>query len=63
MERADGVREDPSSWSEVLRERVRQEEVGVIPFTLVLDYEHWSYRTYVGVYRTCAHGKQEVSDG
>ncbi|KAI9790142.1 MAG: tRNA(m(1)G37)methyltransferase [Peltula sp. TS41687] len=39
----DGL-EDPSTWSEVLRRRVREEEVGIVPFTLVLDYAFWSYR-------------------
>lgn len=38
---------DASTWSSSLREAVATEELGVIPFDLQIDYEYWTYRTYV----------------
>lgn len=35
--------EDQSTWSKSLREGVEKEEVGVIPYELKLDYDHWNY--------------------
>jgi len=41
------VRTDPSTWSPILKEAVKGEDVGVIPYDLKLDYNYWTYRTYV----------------
>ncbi|KAL2066463.1 hypothetical protein VTL71DRAFT_2534 [Oculimacula yallundae] len=35
--------EDPSTWSAALREAVKAEDVGVIPYELNLDYNYWTY--------------------
>ncbi|CZT42249.1 probable protein MET-10 [Rhynchosporium secalis] len=35
--------EDPSTWSDALREAVKAEDVGVIPYDLKLDYNYWTY--------------------
>ncbi|KAH7370623.1 guanine-N(1)--methyltransferase-like protein [Rhexocercosporidium sp. MPI-PUGE-AT-0058] len=35
--------EDPSTWSAALREAVKGEDVGVIPYDLKLDYNYWTY--------------------
>lgn len=43
--RADGVREDPSTWSPLLKQRVEEQQVGLIPYLLELNYDHWTYRT------------------
>ena len=40
-------RTDPSTWSPTLTEAVKGEDVGVIPYDLKLDYNYWTYRTYV----------------
>lgn len=37
---------DPATWSEVLREAVKQEELRVIPFDMKLDYNYWTYRKF-----------------
>lgn len=36
----------PETWSQVLRDAVKAEELGVVDYELVLDYDHWNYRTY-----------------
>src|SRR5439155_6178149 len=38
---------DQATWSSTLKELVKEEEVGVIPYTLRLSYDYWTYRTYV----------------
>ena len=38
---------DTSTWGERLSELVRGEDVKIIPYALKLDYEYWTYRTYV----------------
>ncbi|KAH0538844.1 hypothetical protein FGG08_004561 [Glutinoglossum americanum] len=35
--------DDRETWSSTLKELVRVEEVGVIPYTLRLDYDYWTY--------------------
>jgi tRNA (guanine37-N1)-methyltransferase len=35
--------EDQKTWSKSLREGVEKEEVGIIPYELKLDYDHWNY--------------------
>ncbi|KAG9231609.1 guanine-N(1)--methyltransferas-like protein [Amylocarpus encephaloides] len=35
--------EDSSTWSSALQEAVKQEDVGVIPYGLQLDYDYWTY--------------------
>ena len=35
---------DPTTWSSILQEAVRTEEVKVIPYDLTLDYDYWTYR-------------------
>jgi hypothetical protein len=39
---------DPKTWSPILQQAVKAQELGVIPFNLELDYDYWTYRTYVG---------------
>lgn len=34
---------DPATWSPILQQAVSAKEVGVIPFQLELDYDHWTY--------------------
>lgn len=38
---------DPTTWSTLLQEAVKAEELKVIPYNLTLDYNYWTYRTYV----------------
>lgn len=38
---------DPTTWSSTLHEAVKGQELGIIPFDLELDYDYWTYRTYV----------------
>jgi len=38
---------DSNTWSKVLREASENDEIKVIPYDLVLDYNYWQYRTYV----------------
>ncbi|KAH8591959.1 Met-10+ like-protein-domain-containing protein [Bisporella sp. PMI_857] len=35
--------EDPSTWSEIIQEAVKTEEIRVIPYDLKLDYNYWTY--------------------
>ncbi|RFU34301.1 hypothetical protein B7463_g2005, partial [Scytalidium lignicola] len=35
--------EDPATWSSILQEAVKAQEMGVIPFNLDLDYNYWTY--------------------
>jgi tRNA (guanine37-N1)-methyltransferase len=37
---------DPTTWSSILQEAVKAEELKVIPFSLKLDYTYWTYRMY-----------------
>jgi len=39
--------DDSSTWSRVLQEASERDEIKVIPYDLVLDYDYWQYRTYV----------------
>ena len=39
---------DPHTWSSILQQAVEAKELGIIPFELRLDYDYWTYRTYVG---------------
>jgi len=41
------VATDPTTWSPILQEAVKAQEIGIIPFDLKLDYNYWTYRTYV----------------
>ncbi|KAF3769071.1 hypothetical protein M406DRAFT_249769 [Cryphonectria parasitica EP155] len=34
----------PETWGPVVSELVRQEEVGIVPYELQLDYDYWTYR-------------------
>jgi len=34
------------TWSSILQEAVKAEEVKVIPYDLTLEYDYWTYRTY-----------------
>lgn len=34
---------DPTTWSPILQEAVKAQDLGVIPFDLSLDYDHWNY--------------------
>lgn len=45
--------EDPSTWSTILQEAVKKQEVKVVPYDLKLEYDYWTYRTYVGATRCC----------
>ncbi len=36
---------EPETWGPVLKEGVEKQELGVVPYKLELDYNHWSYRT------------------
>jgi hypothetical protein len=38
---------DSTTWSPILHQAVSAKELGVIPFSLHLDYDYWTYRTYV----------------
>lgn len=38
---------DQATWGPTLKKLVEAEKVGVIPYTLRLDYDYWTYRTYV----------------
>jgi tRNA (guanine37-N1)-methyltransferase len=38
---------DPKTWSTVLQEAVKAEDLKVIPYNLTLDYNYWTYRTLV----------------
>ena len=38
---------DSNTWSQVLQEASEKDEIDVIPYDLVLDYNYWQYRTYV----------------
>lgn len=40
---------DPSTWSPYLQEAVKSEDIGVVEYDLKLDYEYWTYRTYVEI--------------
>ncbi|CAD6443429.1 b6d52a30-d5b0-40bd-9ac4-54a4088d854b [Sclerotinia trifoliorum] len=35
--------DDPTTWSPILQEAVKAQELGVIPFDLTLNYDHWNY--------------------
>ncbi|KAF7927831.1 hypothetical protein EAE99_005208 [Botrytis elliptica] len=35
--------DDPTTWSPILHEAVKAQELGVIPFDLTLGYDHWNY--------------------
>lgn len=35
---------EPDTWGPVLTELVSQQEVGLVPYELRLDYEYWTYR-------------------
>ncbi|KAH8820361.1 guanine-N(1)--methyltransferase-like protein [Xylogone sp. PMI_703] len=35
--------EDPTTWSPMLQDAVKAQEMGVIPFNLELDYNYWTY--------------------
>jgi tRNA (guanine37-N1)-methyltransferase len=38
---------DLRTWSSILQQAVKAQELGVILFNLNLDYNYWTYRTYV----------------
>lgn len=33
----------PETWSESLKEAVKAEELGVVDYELLLDYNYWNY--------------------
>ncbi|KAE9372253.1 guanine-N(1)--methyltransferas-like protein [Stipitochalara longipes BDJ] len=35
--------EDPTTWSTILQEAVKAEELKIIPYNLTLDYNYWTY--------------------
>ncbi|ESZ92813.1 hypothetical protein SBOR_6800 [Sclerotinia borealis F-4128] len=35
--------DDPTTWSPVLQEAVKAQDLGVIPYDLTLNYDHWNY--------------------
>lgn len=37
---------DPTTWSSILQEAVKAEEIKVIPYDLTLEYDYWTYRAY-----------------
>lgn len=39
----------PETWSESLKEAVKAEEVGVVDYELVLDYNYWNYCRFLAV--------------
>lgn len=39
--------DDWNTWSKVLQEASEKDEIKVIPYDLVLDYDYWQYRTCV----------------
>jgi hypothetical protein len=42
---------DPTTWSTILQQAVKAEELKVIPYSLTLDYNYWTYRGYIGEYQ------------
>jgi tRNA (guanine37-N1)-methyltransferase len=39
---------DPATWSSILKQAVEAKELSLLPYELTLDYNYWTYRTYVG---------------
>ncbi|RAL61690.1 hypothetical protein DID88_002758 [Monilinia fructigena] len=35
--------DDPTTWSPILQEAVKAQDLGVISYNLTLDYDHWNY--------------------
>lgn len=42
---------DPTTWSADLQQAVKEDDIGIIPYDLTLDYNYWTYRMYVGYYQ------------
>jgi tRNA (guanine37-N1)-methyltransferase len=42
---------DPTTWSSILQDAVKGEELGVIPFDLNLDYDYWTYCDYIIIHK------------
>ena len=40
---------DPKTWSDVLQDAVKAEDLGIIPYDLKLEYDYWNYRTFAKV--------------
>jgi hypothetical protein len=34
----------PDTWGPVLKDGIRKQDLGVVPYELQLDYDYWSYR-------------------
>lgn len=34
---------DPTTWSPILQEAVKAQELGIIQYDLTLDYDYWNY--------------------
>jgi tRNA (guanine37-N1)-methyltransferase len=41
--RSDIKHDDSSTWSSTIQELIKAERIGVIPFTVDLDYDYWNY--------------------
>ncbi len=39
---------DDSTWSPKLSDLVKSSQVAIMPYELAVDYNYWTYRTYVG---------------
>lgn len=50
---------DPTTWSPILQEAVKAQELGVIPFDLTLKYDHWNYS--MSSFHPFAHCKKLIS--
>ena len=37
----------PTTWSPILQEAVKANELGVVDYNLVLDYDYWNYRAHL----------------
>jgi hypothetical protein len=37
---------DPKTWSDVLQEAIKTEDLAIFPYDLRLEYDYWNYRAY-----------------
>lgn len=40
---------DPTTWSPILQEAVKERELGIISYSLNLDYDYWEYCKYIDI--------------
>lgn len=51
---------EPGTWSPILHEAVKAEELSIISYELKLDYDYWGYRTYIYTITSQRHDLNRV---